>query len=151
MRAAWVPRLGALAVLAACAQWGMADTAAVSGSWIAETDGVRVAVPGRDTHSRPLAPGPGVPARAQISQVGWQYATPPGTAYQAWLCHPQRCMRLGSSRGRSEALAGLSASEPLTFRFRLGAGSRPAQISELQVFVDYRRPVEAKAQKTVGQ
>ncbi|PAU79366.1 flagellar protein FlhE [Halomonas salipaludis] len=141
--------LGALMVLLAGASWGQAGTPAVSGSWVAQAEGVRVAVPGRDTDSRALSGA--APPDAQIARISWQYATPPGALLEAWLCHPQRCLRLNGVRGQSQGLAGLSAVQPLHFRFRLGQGAKPVQVNGLQVIVDHRRPAAAKAQKTVGQ
>nr|WP_163503353.1 flagellar protein FlhE [Halomonas socia] len=141
--------LGALVVVLASASWVQAATPAVSGSWVAQTEGVRVAVPGREIHSRALRGA--APPDAQIARISWQYATPPGALLEAWLCHPQRCLRLNGARGQSEGLAGLSAAQPLHFRFRLGQDARPVQVNGLQVIVDHRRPAAAKAQKTVGQ
>ncbi|WP_089656862.1 flagellar protein FlhE [Franzmannia pantelleriensis] len=127
----------------------LAEPPGVSGSWIAQAESVRVAVPGRDRYSQAL--GAAAPAGAQVASVSWQYTTPPGAQVTAWLCHPQRCQQLAGHRGRSEALAGLSATEPLHFRFRLGQGARPVQVSGLQVIVDHRQVADPKAQKTVGQ
>ncbi|APX93010.1 hypothetical protein BWR19_08765 [Halomonas sp. 1513] len=138
---------GLLALLLVCVSEAAAGPAPVSGSWVAQAEGVRVAVPGRDTQSQALVGA--VPPGAQVAGVAWQYSVPPGAQLDAWLCHPQRCVRLNAPRGRSESLAGLSADAQLRFRFRLAQG-RPVQVSGLQVIVDHRRAGEPKAQKTLG-
>ena len=136
-RGRWCGMLTGLLLLAASGSVAHAELVAVSGSWVAHVDGVRVAVPGRDTRSQAF--GGGVPPGARIAQVAWQYTTPAGAQLDAWLCHPQRCLRLDGQRGRSEALAGLSAAQSLHFRFRLRQGARPVQVSGLQVIVDHRQ------------
>lgn len=128
--------LMALLLLAVSGPSAHAESAAVSGSWVGQVEGLRVAVPGRDTDSRAF--GGGVPPGGRIARVAWQYTTPAGAQLDAWLCHPQRCVRLDGQRGHSEALAGLPAAQ-LHFRFRLRQGARPVQVSGLQVIVDHRQ------------
>lgn len=112
--------------------------ASSTGSWIASTVPMRVAVPERDTTSRPLAPASGIAAGATITRLNWRFEAPSRPPLQAWLCHPVRCIPLSSPSGQTRALAGLAASEPLYFRFRLARGARPVEIKGLQLIVDYR-------------
>lgn len=113
---------------------------AAPGSWVGEAPAVRLFTPERWVESRHLAP-PAMAAGATIRRLRWRFTLPPGQPRPAaWLCHPQRCMPLPAAQGHSEALAGLSADRPLTFRFRLPASPRPSQplrIEGLQAIVDF--------------
>lgn len=129
-----------MVIALAAAAWlsgGASVAMANAGSWVADAQGLRVAVPGRDTSSRTLSPPRQVTAGTTITRVAWRYRMPPGRSLSVSLCHPSRCIPLSSSSGTSSALAGLPANASLHFRFRLPEG--PAvQVEGLQVIVDYR-------------
>ncbi|WP_081948782.1 flagellar protein FlhE [Litchfieldella xinjiangensis] len=111
---------------------------AAQGSWVASAPGVRVAVPERETRSSPLAAGVSLASDARIERVRWRFDAPSMQPVGVWLCHPSRCIPLSQSFGESAALAGLPASVPLHFVFRLPRGGRAVQINGLQVITDYR-------------
>lgn len=114
---------------------------AAPGSWVSEAQGARLFTPGRMIESAPLTPPAELVEGALIRSLRWRFTVPSGQPRpDAWLCHPRRCIALASPRGKSRALAGLAADEPLVFRFRLPASSQPAapfRIESLQVIVDY--------------
>ncbi|MDR5889006.1 MULTISPECIES: flagellar protein FlhE [Halomonas] len=123
--------LGALAALA-----GFVPTAHAAGSWVAEAPSVRAAIVGRETASEALTPPAGTEGR--IREVRWRFRTPPGQGGHARLCHPAGCVTLPAPRGRSTALAGLPAGEPLSFRFSPLPGQAPLAVERLQVIVNFQ-------------
>ncbi|MBB3140412.1 flagellar protein FlhE [Halomonas organivorans] len=112
---------------------GMAQAA---GSWVAEVPSVRAAVIGRETASEALVAPSGTQGR--IREVRWRFRVPPGKGWRGRLCHPAGCVALHTARGRSEALAGLSADAPLRFRFSPMAGQAPLVVEGLQVIVNFQ-------------
>jgi flagellar protein FlhE len=131
---------GALAAVAlgwGLAGQGWAEPEGAPGSWQGRAPALLVARSDQQVCSQPMSPPP-LAAGRQLASLAWQFAVPAGAPLRAWLCHPQQCLALPSSRGRSRALAGLDAGQPLQLCFRLDAGSRPQRIAELQVLVDYR-------------
>lgn len=122
--------------------WLASPVQAASGSWVGEVAGVRLFTPGRAVDSRPIEPPGMVAAEAKIHSLSWRFQGPAGQPQpEAWLCHPQRCMKLDAARGRSQALMGLTASGPLYFRFHLPREARPGRplrVEGLQVIVNYR-------------
>jgi len=125
---------------------GLAGPASGAGSWVGRAPGVTLVTPGRVAIAEPITPPPGLrPGR--ITSVSWRFRAPAGLPeLEAWLCHPRRCLALPAARGRSDALRGLSAREPLTLRFRLPSGTRrgAARLTGLQVIVNYREAQNAK-------
>ncbi|MDW5375665.1 flagellar protein FlhE [Halomonas sp. HP20-15] len=115
--------------------------AGAAGSWVGEAPSVRLFTPGREVASQPIQ-APAAPADGEITSISWRFTSPPGTArLEARLCHPQRCLRLITPRGQSEALAGLTASGPFVVRFRLPESARssaPLRVEGLQLIVNYR-------------
>jgi len=124
----------------------MAGPASGAGSWVGRAPGVTLGTPGRVATAEPITPPPGLrPGR--ITTVSWRFRVPAGLpGLDAWLCHPRRCLALPAARGRSEALRGLPAREPLTLRFRLPPGTRRGAVpfTGLQVIVNYRETQNAK-------
>lgn len=114
---------------------------ATPGSWVGEVGGVRLFTPGRTVESALIRPPTSLPSDARIRTLRWRFERPVGQPRpEAWLCHARRCIELVTARGRSQALAGLAAGEPLHFRFRLPArahAANPFRIEALQVIVDY--------------
>jgi flagellar protein FlhE len=95
----------------------------------------------REAASKPLAPPTDIPAGSLIHEVRWRYEAAPDLALNGRLCHADNCIRVPVARGRSQSLGGLSADEPLQFRFALKPGQRPGGVVEgLQVIVNYRHP-----------
>ncbi|WP_081645761.1 flagellar protein FlhE [Litchfieldella anticariensis] len=121
-----------LCLLAVGVAWG------ASGSWVATAPGVRVAIPEREVHSQSLSTPSSLPSQMLISKLRWRFDSPLGQSIQAWLCHPRRCIPLSSPSGQSRMLAGLSASAPLYFQFRLPRGGQAVEVTGLQVIVDYQ-------------
>ncbi|GAB2798154.1 flagellar protein FlhE [Halomonas shantousis] len=117
---------------------------AAAGSWVAQGKSVLLTTPGRLETSKALSPPTGGPARqGRITRIHWRYQAPTEamSKLEAWLCHFDRCMTLPAGRGMSDALAGLPAQTPLTFRFRLHADNGQAthmRVKGLQIIVDYR-------------
>lgn len=133
-------RRGAVALLALLALLGVMTLPAVaaSGSWVATTSAVRVAMVEREVASKPLAPSGGVPA-GRIDSVIWAFDAPAGAPVRGRLCHAGGCQALSSSRGRSVEMAGLPAGTPLHFRFSLTPGERRAvTVQGLKIIVNYR-------------
>ncbi|WP_445157851.1 flagellar protein FlhE [Halomonas sp. E14] len=118
-----------------------ASSVQAAGSWVATAPAVQVAMADRQIASAALQPPSPALAQGQvIRRIGWQYQAPPGAAVDAWLCHPDTCMRLPGARGHSEALAGLPADAALHFHFSLqDARQRIATLQGLQVIVDHER------------
>ncbi len=114
--------------------------AGAAGSWVDEAPSVRLFTAGRAVAAQPFEPPAALPS-AEITSVSWRFAPPPGTPrLEAWLCHPQRCLRLRSSRGQSGSLAGLNATGPFVVRFRLPETARPPaplRVEGLQLIVNY--------------
>lgn len=115
---------------------GAAPLAADGGAWVDAAPRLTVASSEMDRVSQPLTPAS--PVHGTVSRVVWRYRTPPGTRLVASLCHAQRCVGLTGPRGVTEALAGVSASGPLTFSFRLAEGQRPTVVEGMQVIVNHR-------------
>lgn len=115
--------------------------AGVAGSWVGEAPSVRLFTPGREVAAQPFKP-PAALVSAEITVISWRFAPPPDMPrLEAWLCHPQRCLRLLSSRGQSKSLAGLNAAGPFVVRFRLpetAHPSAPLRVKALQLIVNYR-------------
>ncbi|GLK59723.1 hypothetical protein GCM10017624_18800 [Azotobacter vinelandii] len=107
------------------------------GSWQAHVPGPRLAVPGRERASVPLQP-PDLARERRLAEVRWRFALAPSAQVRAWLCHPQRCIELPRNRGRSAALAGLDAGQPLWFRFRLAPRAEPQPVGAIELIVEYR-------------
>lgn len=128
----WLARAVALALFLLVTGAALAD-----GSWVAEAPGVRVSLADRETASATLTPPGAVPPGARIQSVAWRYRLPPGAAVRARVCHPAGCRRLATPRGTTRALAGLDASVPLQFRFRLPPGETPLRVEGLQLIVNH--------------
>lgn len=115
--------------------------AGAAGSWVDESPSVRLFTPGREVAAQPFKPPAALPG-AEITSISWRFEPPPGTPrLQAWLCHPQRCLRLPTSRGQSGSLAGLNAAGPFVMRFRLPETARPSaplRVEGLQLIVNHR-------------
>lgn len=110
---------------------------AAPGSWQTQIASLRLAVPGRESVSTPLQP-PALAQGQRLAEVRWRFVLAAGAPVRAWLCHPQRCIELPSSRGRSSALAGLDAGQPLQFRFRLAPRAEPQPVEGIELIVEYR-------------
>ncbi|WP_237718621.1 flagellar protein FlhE [Vreelandella stevensii] len=112
---------------------------AATGSWSSQMPSVMVAMSDRASSSQAISPPAGVPlGSATLARVQWRFETPAHVPVNAWLCHPEQCVPLGSARGSTMALSGLSASEPLYMRFALSPGQRPVRVQGLQVIVNYQ-------------
>lgn len=116
---------------------------AAAGSWVADTAGVRVAVPGRYYEAEVIAPRSAAGASGAVAaRVGWEFAVPPERVVDAWLCHRRRCLPLSRQRGDSAALRGVPATGPFRFRFALPGGERRAvEVRGLRLRVDFQAPV----------
>ncbi|MNZ45779.1 Flagellar protein FlhE [compost metagenome] len=127
----------ALGLLLALGVPSVPAEALAPGSWHADLGSLRVALAGRETGSTAALPPP-LAAGRSLDRVRWQFRLPPGARVQAWLCHPQRCIELHQAQGRTRALAGLDAGQPLQLRFRLPPAAPAQLLQELQLLVEYR-------------
>lgn len=128
---------GLLVILSLLLPLSLPAAEAAPGSWQARIPGLRLAVPGRESASVPLQP-PDLARQRRLAEVRWRFELPAGAAVRAWLCHPERCIELPRSRGRSSALAGLDAGLPLQFRFRLAPRGEAQQVGAIELLVEYR-------------
>ncbi|SDY01740.1 flagellar protein FlhE [Aidingimonas halophila] len=118
--------------------WPAAILAGTAGSWVAEPASVRVAIEGRDTTSERMSPPSSVGEDSRLQTVRWRFDVPAKARVEAWICHRAKCIPLSSSRGKSQALAGVPASTPLWFQFRLPSDQRALTVQGLQVIAEYR-------------
>lgn len=115
-------------------------TAASPGSWLAQAEPLRAAVPGR-VYRTTLVPGQSRQVQGKVvTSVNWQYELRGHGARQAEvkLCHPQRCVA-AAGRGRTEAFAGLAADQAFRLQVRLPtAASGAAELTRVQLIVNYQ-------------
>ncbi|SDS02358.1 flagellar protein FlhE [Pseudomonas oryzae] len=131
-------RLLALALLGSLlGAAGGAPAQGAPGSWQGRAPALLVARSDQRVCSEPLPPPP-LASGQRLASLAWQFSVPAGAPLRAWLCHPQQCLALPASRGRSRALGGLDAGQPLQLCFLLDAGGRPQRVADLQVLVEYR-------------
>lgn len=116
---------------------GQASADGAPGSWQGRAPALLVARSDQRVCSQPMPP-PALAAGRRLASLGWQFGVAAGAPLRAWLCHPQQCLALPGSRGRSRALSGLDAGQPLQLCFRLDEGARPQRIGDLQLLVEYR-------------
>ncbi|WP_254797418.1 flagellar protein FlhE [Geopseudomonas aromaticivorans] len=126
-----VALLGGLPAVQAAAAEG------ASGSWQGRAPALLVARSDRATCAQPLTP-PVLARGRQLASLHWQFSSPPDAPLLAWLCHPQHCTALSGNRGRTRALAGLDAGQPLQLCFRLPAAGPGLRLADLQLLVEYR-------------
>lgn len=103
---------------------------------------MRLAVMERQYQSAPLqavAPGPAAHDGQAITSVWWRYTSRPAGLASVELCRQAQCVPLPTGRGRTEAFAGWSLSEPFHFRARVPGHIRQSvELSDLQLIVNYR-------------
>ena len=91
----------------------------------------------RESRSAPLQP-PASVNKGEITSLVWRFAAPPGAKVRGRLCQGETCVAMASMRGRSRALAGLPATQPLRFHFSLAPGQQRAVVVRgLQLIVNY--------------
>lgn len=110
---------------------------AAPGSWVASAPRLTVASRQLDQTSALLTP-PSGHADGVIDSISWQYRVPSVADLEARLCLQQRCLRLDTARGTSRYFAGLPASSPLEFRFRLDDDQSPVVVDAMQLIVNHR-------------
>lgn len=115
---------------------GAADAVA-PGSWQGRAPALTVARSDRRSCSQPMVP-PALAAGRRLASLAWQFSVPAGAPLRAWLCHPQQCIALPVGRGRSSALAGLDAGQPLQLCFLSEATAGAWRVGDLQLLVEYR-------------
>lgn len=116
---------------------------AVSGSWVADANGVMLENGGvRDASPRLRATHPPA-ANSRITSVSWRYqllsVEPAGLQVQ--LCSASRCLPLGAGSGRSDAFNGMAADSEFRFIYYVqarGALNPPLRAIANQVIVNYR-------------
>lgn len=116
-----------------------AGSAQAGGSWVATAPSLRVVMVDRTSSSAPLLPPSPELAHGQVmGRIGWQFQPSAGSEVNAWLCHPEDCVRLPGVRGQTEAMAGMPADTPLHFQFSLqDRRQRAATLRGLQVIVNH--------------
>lgn len=109
-----------------------------AGSWVGNSDGLRVWSAERMVSSAGLQP-PAAITGGHIESVRWQFRSVSGEPLNSWLCHADNCARLPSTRGITEHFAGLPADTIFYFRFALRPEQRQMQqVNGLQVIVNYQ-------------
>lgn len=116
--------------------------AGAAGSWTGEAAPMRLAVMERHYQSAPLqavAPGSAAAGDHAITSIWWRYTVRPAGLASVELCRRALCVPLATGRGRTEAFAGWSLSEPFYFRASVpGHVRRTVELSDLQLIVNYR-------------
>lgn len=136
-------RCGLAAVLCGALLLPAADVAVAEsgvpapGSWQAQAPALYVARSDQRTCSEPLQPPPLAQGR-RLASIAWQFAAPPAAPLRAWLCQGAQCVALPGPRGRSHALAGLDAGQPLRLCFLRERPGAVLAVRGLQVLVEYR-------------
>lgn len=110
---------------------------AAPGAWFATAPRLNVASSQVDQKSAPLT-APSGEASGVIDSISWQYRSPPGSRMVARLCLQERCRRLELARGISRDFAGLSASGPFRFSFRLADDQSPLVVDAMSLIVNHR-------------
>ncbi len=116
---------------------------AVSGSWVADSEGVTLERGGVRDESFSLRAATPPAANARVTSVSWRYqllsAEPAGLQVQ--LCASSRCVPLGAGSGRSDAFNGLPADSAFRFIYYVqarGALNPPLRVLGNQVIVNYQ-------------
>ncbi|WP_413724777.1 flagellar protein FlhE [Sodalis sp. RH16] len=93
--------------------------------------------------SPPMRPLSHLPAAAQVTSVYWRINTdgalPPGVSMM--ICMPGKCLPLDGLAGRSDALAGIPADNPLVLELNMAGGGAivpPVMLKSYQIQVNYR-------------
>jgi flagellar protein FlhE len=111
---------------------------AAAGSWVASAPPVRVSMVERESLSAPLLP-PSALREGKIHSLVWRFKVSPGAALRARICQAEHCITAEQMRGRSQAMAGLPATQPLHFQFSLlPQQTRAVVVGELQLIVNYQ-------------
>lgn len=129
-------RLWMTGLLSAITLGSASQCLAAPGSWIANVPRLNVSSCQVDRQSAEMTAPSG--QRGIIDSVSWQYRSPPGSRMTARLCLQDRCLRLDLARGTSRYFAGLPASGPFTFRFRLADGQQPVVVDSMSLIVNHR-------------
>lgn len=125
------------ALLALCLTASLcASSAFAAGSWVATAPLLRVSMVERESLSAPLLPPASVP-EGEIHSVIWRFDAPPGAALKGRLCQADNCVEVATMRGRSRALAGLPATQPLRFHFSLVQQQQAVVVRGIQLIVNY--------------
>ena len=126
------------ALLLPAAGLALADPAIPApGSWQAQAPALYVARSDQRTCSEPLQPPPLAQGR-RLASIAWQFAAPSAAPLRAWLCQGSQCAALPGPRGRSHALTGLDAGQPLRLCFLRERPGAALAVRGLQVLVEYR-------------
>lgn len=110
---------------------------AAPGSWQGQAPALSVARSDRRSCSAPFTAPPLARGR-QLAGVAWQFRQAPAAPLRAWLCQGAQCVALPGPRGRSHALAGLDAGQPLQLCFLREQPGPALAVSGLQLLVEYR-------------
>lgn len=115
---------------------------AVSGSWVADAEGVtleRGGVRDKSPSLRPVTPPAG---NARVTSVSWRYQLLSGepAGLQVQLCSASRCLPLSAGTGRSDVFNGFAADSEFRFIYYVqarGALNPPLRALGNQVIVNY--------------
>ncbi|MEA9392611.1 flagellar protein FlhE [Acerihabitans sp. TG2] len=112
------------------------------GGWEAMGHMLRVSRRGSIITSEPMRPADALTSGAQVTSIIWrienQQPLPPGASMA--ICLSGKCVVLHGLAGRSDALAGLPADNPLTLQINVngrGAIYPPILLTRYQVLVNY--------------
>jgi len=129
--------------LAAASGGSPAPLAQADGGW--EAKGVMLSVGQRGSvkSSEPLRPIHPLTSGARVTSVIWrienQQPLPPGAMMA--ICLSGQCVKLDGLAGRSDALAGVPADNPLTLQVKVngsGALNPPILLTGYQILINYR-------------
>ncbi|WP_121573685.1 flagellar protein FlhE [Brenneria alni] len=121
----------------------MQASLAVDGSWDGSGANTVISQRGIPTSSSVMRPQGGLPAGRIMTSVHWNYKllTSSPSGLRVALCTPGLCVPLDGASGRTQALQGVDANNPLYFLYMLpgkGAIRPPVRVLHYQVLVNYR-------------
>ena len=105
-------------MMGVCGLIGLIGSAQAAGSWSTSVPGVMVAMSDRETRSQSMTPPDSVQVHNRvIDRIHWQLEAPPGSAINAWLCHPEQCVALSGGRGNGHRAGGKAGKCSFAGRF----------------------------------
>ncbi|MBJ7220401.1 MULTISPECIES: flagellar protein FlhE [unclassified Brenneria] len=116
---------------------------AADGSWEGSGANVVISQRGIATSSPVMRSQGALPPGRVVTSIHWNYklqALPP-SGMRVALCTPGLCVPLDGGSGRTQALQGIDANNPLYFLYQLpgkGAIRPPVRVLSYQVLVNYR-------------
>ncbi len=121
----------------------MSIESSADGGWSAEGHMLIMSQRGQVKSSPPMRPLTHLPTGAQVTSVNWRITTdgvlPQGVSMM--ICMPGKCLPLDGLAGRSDALAGIPADNPLVLELNMAGGGAvvpPVMLKTYHIQVNYR-------------